>query len=105
MENELGRGTLQPGMGEVYLAEHPTIGRQVAVKLLLLAMDKGGGSHPEDLRMGLAHINDYKGAAGQTSFDESGDVVRYPRIMIVREGKPVPYDQFVEQGGSLTGGN
>jgi hypothetical protein len=55
--------------------------------------------------MGLAHINDYKGAAGQTSFDESGDVVRYPRILIVRQGKPVPYDEFVEQGGTLTRAN
>jgi branched-chain amino acid transport system substrate-binding protein len=76
-----------------------------ALKLLILAMEKGGGSHPEDLRMGLAHINDYKGAAGQTSFDESGDVVRYPRILIVRQGKPVPYDEFVDQGGSLSRAN
>jgi branched-chain amino acid transport system substrate-binding protein len=76
-----------------------------ALKLLAKAMENGGGTHPDDLRIGFSSIKDYDGAAGHTAFDENGDVVRYPRMFIIRDGRSVPYEQFVDEGGSLTPGS
>ena len=35
------------------------------------------------------------------AFDRNGDVVQYPRLFIINEGKAVAYDDFIESGGSL----
>jgi branched-chain amino acid transport system substrate-binding protein len=75
-----------------------------ALKLLAAAIESGGSSHPDDIRIGFSSIKNYEGAAGRTAFDENGDVVRYPRMFIIRDGKSVPYDSFVEAGGSLLAG-
>jgi len=72
-----------------------------ALKLLVHAMNRGGGSRPGDVRIGLNGIHDYEGAAGLTTFDKNGDVIRHPRILIIRNGFPVPYEQFVNEGGSI----
>ena len=58
-----------------------------ALKLLAQAIENGGGTHPDDVRIGFASIKAYEGAAGRTAFDENGDVVRYPRMFIIREGQ------------------
>lgn len=76
-----------------------------ALKLLVQAMETGGSAHPNDIKIGLAGINNYQGAAGRTSFDEAGDVVRYPRIFIFRGGEPMPYERYIEEGGSLFSGS
>mgnify|MGYP000733016706 CR=1 FL=1 len=31
--------------------------------------------------------------------DESGDVVRYPRLFIIHNGQPMPYEDFEQEGG------
>jgi branched-chain amino acid transport system substrate-binding protein len=72
-----------------------------ALKLIAEAIRIGESQHPDNVRMGLRGIKGYEGAAGRTVFDENGDVVRYPSIFIIRDGRPVAYDQFVEQGGSI----
>ncbi|HXV76068.1 MAG TPA: ABC transporter substrate-binding protein, partial [Candidatus Polarisedimenticolaceae bacterium] len=72
-----------------------------AVKVLAEAINSVEGSHPDDVRIGLNGIQDYDGAAGKTTFDKNGDVVRHPRIMIFRNGAAMPYDEFVEEGGSI----
>ena len=74
-----------------------------ALKLLVHAMNRAGGSRPDDVRLGLNGIHDYEGAAGLTTFDKNGDVIRHPRILIIRNGFPVPYEQFVNEGGSILG--
>jgi len=76
-----------------------------ALKLTALAIESGGGSHPNHLRIGYASIKEYDGAAGRTAFDENGDVVRYPRMFIIRDGHPVPYEDFVAAGGSVAPGS
>ena len=76
-----------------------------ALKLLAVAIESGGSSHPDDIRIGFSSIKNYEGAAGRTAFDENGDVVRYPRMFIIRNGKSVPYETFVEGGGSLLTGS
>jgi branched-chain amino acid transport system substrate-binding protein len=75
-----------------------------ALKLLAVAIESGGSSHPDDIRIGFSAIKNYEGAAGRTAFDENGDVVRYPRMFIIRNGKSMPYETFVEEGGSLLQG-
>jgi branched-chain amino acid transport system substrate-binding protein len=72
-----------------------------ALKLLIQAINNGGGAHPDDVRIGLNGIHDYEGAAGKTTFDRNGDVIRHPRILIIRNGHPIPYEKFVEEGGSI----
>ena len=72
-----------------------------AVKLMAEAIRAAGSTHPRSIRQGLSGIENFDGAAGRTSFNSNGDVVRYPRIFIVRDGKPKPYDQIKDQGGSL----
>ncbi len=73
-----------------------------ALKLLVAAINEmGGRAHPANIMLGLGTIKDYSGAAGRTSFDENGDVVRYPRLFIVNEGASVSYQKFVDEGGSL----
>jgi len=72
-----------------------------ALKLLILAINVTGSARPDDVRIGLNGIHEYEGAAGRTSFDKNGDVLRHPRIMIIRNGTPIPYDEFVAEGGSV----
>ncbi len=72
-----------------------------ALKVLVLAIQRGGSPDPDSVRKGLNSIDDYSGASGQVAFDENGDVVQYPRMFIVHHGHAEPYDRFVEGGGSL----
>ena len=72
-----------------------------AVLLMSEAIREAGSTHPRSIRQGLSGIENFDGAAGPTSFDANGDVVRYPRIFIIRDGTPVPYDKIKDQGGSL----
>ena len=72
-----------------------------AVKLMVEAIREAGSMHPRSIRQGLSGIENFDGAAGSTSFDSKGDVVRYPRIFIIRDGVAVPYDKIKDQGGSL----
>lgn len=72
-----------------------------ALRLIFEAMKLTNSSHPEDVKRGLLSIDDYQGAAGRTDFDEKGDVVRYPRLFVIQQGRPVPYQVFTEQGGKL----
>ncbi len=72
-----------------------------ALKLVVLAMDRAGSADPDAVRKALLNIDDFGGASGPTAFDGNGDVVQYPRLFVVRHGRAVPYDRFVEQGGSL----
>jgi branched-chain amino acid transport system substrate-binding protein len=72
-----------------------------ALFLLLKAMENGKSAHPRDIKLGLISIQDHMGAAGRTVFNDQGDVIRYPRMFIIKQGVAIPYDKFVEEGGSL----
>jgi branched-chain amino acid transport system substrate-binding protein len=72
-----------------------------ALKLLVVAMEREGATDPESVRRGLNAIEDYPGAAGPVAFDENGDLVQYPRLYIVRQGRAERYDRFIEAGGTL----
>ncbi len=72
-----------------------------ALKLVLEAMERGGSPRAEDVKRGLLGIENYAGASGNLSFDDNGDVVQYPRLFVIRQGKAMQYDRFVEQGGTI----
>ena len=72
-----------------------------ALKLLVESIRTPGSTFPDDIRRGLHGLDNYMGAAGRTQFDERGDVVRYPKIFVIHEGKSVSLDQFEAAGGKL----
>ena len=72
-----------------------------ALKILVDAINSAKSAHPGDLTVILNGMHDYPGAAGPTTFEKNGDVLRHPRIMLIRGGHAGPYDQFVAEGGSL----
>jgi len=56
---------------------------------------------PDNVKLGMSGIKAHQGAAGLTAFDKNGDVVRYPRLFVVYQGRPMPLEKFTEQGLSL----
>lgn len=72
-----------------------------ALKLLVESIRATGSTFPDDIRRGLHGLEHYMGAAGRTQFDERGDVVRYPKLFVIHEGKSVSLDQFEAAGGEL----
>jgi branched-chain amino acid transport system substrate-binding protein len=74
-----------------------------AMKVLARAVHDAKSADPDAVRLALTAIRDYSGATGRIAFDRNGDVQRYPRLYVIRRGVPVPYETFVEQGGSIQG--
>jgi branched-chain amino acid transport system substrate-binding protein len=72
-----------------------------AVKVLLEGMQKGKSTHPDNVKVGLLAVSDYDGPSGRVAFDEHGDIIQYPRLFVIRQGRAIPYDRFKEEGGSL----
>ncbi len=72
-----------------------------SLHILYDAIKLGGTAHPDTVRSSLRQLKDYQGASGRINFDENGDVVQYPRLFIVRDGKVLPYQKFLDDGGEL----
>lgn len=72
-----------------------------ALRVALRAFRDADRWRPASLREALSRIEDHEGAAGLTAFDLNGDVMRYPRLQVVRQQELVPYDRFVAEGGIL----
>lgn len=72
-----------------------------ALHLLLEGMKTGGSPDPKDVKVALPAIDNYQGACGRISFDQNGDVVQYPQLFIIRNGRAVPYQRFSAEGGAL----
>ncbi len=71
------------------------------VRVLAVAVGRAKSWNADKIRDALLQIDNYEGVTGRLAFDRNGDVVQYPRLYIVRRGQFVPYDRFVESGGSL----
>jgi branched-chain amino acid transport system substrate-binding protein len=72
-----------------------------AVRVLASAVERAGSWEAVDVRDALLSIDHYEGVTGHLAFDRNGDVVQYPRLYVVRGGRFVPYDRFIESGGAL----
>jgi branched-chain amino acid transport system substrate-binding protein len=71
------------------------------VRVLAVAATLAGSWDPDKIHDALLHIDNYDGVTGRLAFDRNGDVVKYPRLYIVRGGEIVAYDRFVESGGAM----
>lgn len=72
-----------------------------AVKLIAAAVAAEGGSHPQNVYIGLTSLRDFEGVAGRTEFDKNGDVTRFPKLYVVSDGRAVPFDDYSSGGGSV----
>ena len=74
-----------------------------ALRVLARAIEDAGSTDPDAVRLALAAIRDHEGATGRIGFDANGDVQRHPRLYVIRRGAVVPYETYVEQGGTFPG--
>ncbi|HEX4824560.1 MAG TPA: ABC transporter substrate-binding protein [Candidatus Polarisedimenticolaceae bacterium] len=72
-----------------------------AVRVLATAVERAGSWEVVDVRDALLSIDHYEGVTGHMAFDRNGDIVQYPRLYVARGGRFLPYDRFIENGGSL----
>lgn len=50
------------------------------------------GTRVEDIQLGLTQLHGFKGVAGLTTFNEDGDVLRFPRLYTIENGHFVQLD-------------
>lgn len=55
--------------------------------LMAEAIKTAGSDDPDAIRDGLAGIKDFEGVLGTMSFDEDGDIVMEPTVLIIEDGK------------------
>jgi branched-chain amino acid transport system substrate-binding protein len=67
-----------------------------AMRVLAEALKEGGPS-PSAMWRGMRSIRSYPGVTGAVQFDERGDVQKFPRVYVIREGMPVNYDDHVRR--------
>ena len=46
---------------------------------------------------GMRAIRAFKGVTGSLQFDEKGDVQKYPRVYLIKDGSPINYDRYVSE--------
>jgi len=64
-----------------------------AVHVVAKIMMETGKTDSETIKEGLYKIRNYDGASGSISVDEKGDVHRPLRLLVVNEGKLLPYSE------------
>jgi len=52
---------------------------------------------PSELWKGVRSLGDYQGVTGAITFNQQGDVGKFPRVYVVQGGKLVDYDEVLEQ--------
>jgi len=72
-----------------------------ALRVLYRAMVEADTTHVDNVRIGLGSLDNFEGATGRITFDSHGDVVQYPQTFVIQDGRPVPWETFIEQGGTL----
>lgn len=65
--------------------------------LALAEAVRSGGTGPEEMRRGLRSVTNLPGAAGTLSFLASGEVLKFPRIYQVHDGRAVDYMDAMER--------
>jgi branched-chain amino acid transport system substrate-binding protein len=66
-----------------------------AYRVLLAAM-KESGKGASDFWKGMRGISDFPGVTGTFQFDEKGDVKKFPRVFMVREGQVLDLEKAEE---------
>ncbi len=68
-----------------------------AMRVYAEALKKAGNARPNEFWQGMRGINSFPGVTGPIQFDEQGNVQKYPRIYVIRNGAFVDYDKVLEQ--------
>ena len=63
-----------------------------ALYIMAEALKNAGEADRDKLRDALAEIKDLDGVLGKFSFDKDGDVVMDPTVLIIKDGKFVPFE-------------
>ncbi len=66
-----------------------------AMRVVLAAIDKEKLPLASDFWKGVRSIRSFSGVTGSLQFDEKGDVQKYPRVYVIKEGAPINYDKYV----------
>jgi len=73
-----------------------------AVNIIVQAIEQAG-LQPSDITFYMNTMNPFQGAAGLTDFDDSGNVRKFHRMFVIRDGQPVPLDGPAGEEGGETG--
>jgi len=63
-----------------------------AMKVLAAALRATQRATPTEMWKGMRSIRDHQGVTGSLQFDEKGDVQKYPRVYIIKDGAPADYE-------------
>lgn len=69
-----------------------------AMNIVGYAIEHGGNTN-DAIQKAMSTINDYQGVGGKMSFDKNGDVIKRLRILTVKNGKFVTYQEVNRNGG------
>jgi branched-chain amino acid transport system substrate-binding protein len=65
--------------------------------LVLLEALRQGGPQPSSFWKGMRSIRAFSGVTGALQFDEKGDVKKFPRVYVIKDGEPLNYEVYVER--------
>lgn len=68
-----------------------------AMRVFAQALVEGEGRRPGAFWQGMRGISGFPGVTGPIQFDEQGDVQKFPRVYIIREGEFIDYDTVLEE--------
>lgn len=53
-------------------------------------------ANPFDMRRGMANILSFPGVTGSLQFNEKGEVSKFPRVYIIKDGSLLEYDKYIK---------
>ncbi len=68
-----------------------------AMRIYGRALVEGGGRRPSNFWQGMRGITSFPGVTGPIQFDEQGDVQKFPRVYVIRDGSFVDYDRVLTE--------
>lgn len=68
-----------------------------AMRIYGRALIEGGGRRPSNFWQGMRGITSFPGVTGPIQFDEQGDVQKFPRVYVIRNGEFVDYDRVLSE--------
>lgn len=68
-----------------------------AMRVYARALAEGGGRRPSEFWQGMKGLTNFPGVTGTIQFDEQGDVQKFPRVYIIRDGEFVDFDRVLEE--------
>jgi len=68
-----------------------------AMRVFARALAEGGGRRPSEVWQGMKGMINFPGVTGTIQFDEQGDVQKFPRVYVIRDGEFVDFDRVLEE--------